>query len=249
MPQGLLVKGVKAAWRVQWELFMRELAPQSAGGSYSRPAYTFRGQIGDPDFPAEPGRYHVFVGNPCPWCHRVLLALAVLGLTPAVSFSMLVDDPERASRGGWVFEGRDPLFGCRDLRQAAGMGVAGGGKPAGETWPTGSPCPCHIHGQNVIQIAACAPLPCREVYTLLSPGFVGRCTAPLLVDTKARKIVCNESSLILRSLAGLRGWLGGTRVDLRPPELVADIDAWNDRLYEGLNNAVYRAGFATTQVC
>lgn len=30
-----------------------------------------------------------------------------------------VDDPERASRGGWVFDGRDPVFGCRDLRWAA----------------------------------------------------------------------------------------------------------------------------------
>ena len=30
---------------------------------------------------------------------------------------------------------------------------------------------------------------CREVYDLLSPGFTGRCTAPLLVDKKARRAV------------------------------------------------------------
>lgn len=29
-------------------------------------------------------RYHLFVGNPCPWCHRVLLALAVCGLEDVV---------------------------------------------------------------------------------------------------------------------------------------------------------------------
>ena len=48
----------------------------------------------------------------------MLLALAVLGLTPGISYSWLVDDPERASRGGWVFDGSrgDPLFGCSDLR-------------------------------------------------------------------------------------------------------------------------------------
>lgn len=68
----------------------------------------------------EPGRYHVYVGNACPWCHRVLLALAVTGLAgQAVGYSCATDDPERASRGGWVFEGRDPVFGCRDLRCVA----------------------------------------------------------------------------------------------------------------------------------
>jgi putative glutathione S-transferase len=36
----------------------------------------------------------------------------------------------------------------------------------------------------------CLPcLLCREVYDLLSPGFTGRCTAPLLVDKKARRAV------------------------------------------------------------
>ena len=68
---------------------------------------------------AEAGRYHVYLGNACPWCHRVLLALALRGLGGgAVTFSRAADDPERASRGGWVFDepGGDPLFGCRDLR-------------------------------------------------------------------------------------------------------------------------------------
>ena len=30
---------------------MRELAPQTKDGGYSRPQYTFTSQIGDPDFP------------------------------------------------------------------------------------------------------------------------------------------------------------------------------------------------------
>ena len=32
------------------------------------------------------------------------------------SFTRAVDDPERASRGGWVFDAPEPVFGCRDLR-------------------------------------------------------------------------------------------------------------------------------------
>ena len=64
----------------------------------------------------ESGRYHLYVGNACPWCHRVLLALIVRGVLPHISYTLAVDDPERASRGGWVFDTPEPVFGCKDLR-------------------------------------------------------------------------------------------------------------------------------------
>lgn len=40
----------------------------------------------------------------------------------------------------------------------------------------------------------------REVYELCSPGYRGRCTAPVMVDKKTRRIVNNESSDIIRML-------------------------------------------------
>lgn len=69
-----------------------------------------------------PRRYHLYVGNACPWCHRVLLALAILGLDRYITFTWLLDDAERASRGGWIFDpstGSDPVFGAKDLRCVA----------------------------------------------------------------------------------------------------------------------------------
>ena len=51
---------------------------------------------------------------------RVLLALILRGLTQHVSYTMAADDPERASRGGWVFNTPDPVFGKRDLRCPTG---------------------------------------------------------------------------------------------------------------------------------
>jgi putative glutathione S-transferase len=46
---------------------MAELAPQDKSGSYARPKYSFNGKIGeDAAFPDEAGRYHVYLGNPCP---------------------------------------------------------------------------------------------------------------------------------------------------------------------------------------
>lgn len=66
---------------------------------------------------AETGRYVLYVGNPCPWCHRAVLTLVLRGLTQHISIVNAVDDPERASRGGWVFDTPEPVFGCNDLRQ------------------------------------------------------------------------------------------------------------------------------------
>lgn len=117
VPQGLLVKGAKNGWKLAWQTMMKELAPQTADGSYSRPSYDFQARIGDPQFPVESGRYHVYVGNACPWCHRVVLALIVRGLTQHISMTWAADDPERASRGGWVFNSPEPVFGKNDLRQ------------------------------------------------------------------------------------------------------------------------------------
>jgi glutathionyl-hydroquinone reductase len=65
---------------------------------------------------AESGRYHLYVGNACPWCHRVLLVLILRGLLPHITVTFAVDDPERASRGGWVFDKPEEAFGCKDLR-------------------------------------------------------------------------------------------------------------------------------------
>lgn len=43
----------------------------------------------------------------------------MLGLEEYISFTWLLDDAERASRGGWVFDastGLDPVFNAKDLR-------------------------------------------------------------------------------------------------------------------------------------
>lgn len=87
----------------------------------------------------------------------------------------------------------------------------------------------------------------REVYQRDDPAVTTRVTVPLLWDRRQGRIVSNESAEIIRmfdtAFAGLTGQ-GGT---FRPAALAAEIDAANDRIYETLNNGVYRAGFATTQ--
>lgn len=64
---------------------------------------------------AASGRYRLYVGNACGWCHRVLLALAVRRLDAHIAVTPLADIPERARRGGWVMETPEPVFGATDL--------------------------------------------------------------------------------------------------------------------------------------
>lgn len=88
----------------------------------------------------------------------------------------------------------------------------------------------------------------HEIYTRADPNFTGRATVPVLWDRRLQTIVNNESADILRMLNSGFGALAKSELDLYPDDLAAEIDALNDRIYPRLNNGVYRAGFATTQV-
>lgn len=88
----------------------------------------------------------------------------------------------------------------------------------------------------------------HEIYAAADPTVSGRATVPVLWDKKQNTIVNNESADILRMLNSGFGDLASDEYDLYPEALRAEIDALNDYIYPRLNNGVYRAGFATTQL-
>jgi putative glutathione S-transferase len=207
--QGVIVKTATESWKFVWKRMMAELAPQDKAGNYQRQSYTFSTvseNTLDLSDSSSKGRYHLYVGNPCPWCHRALLAMQWLGLEDTIAVTRLEDNPQKASRGGWIFSQAQPdrvFGGCSDL---------------------------------------------RELYETLSPGYKGRCTAPLLVDTRTKKVVSNESSDMVRLFNNAaRRLRGNDDRDLYPAALAAEIDATNEWVYKLVNNGVYRCGFATTQ--
>lgn len=69
----------------------------------------------------------------------------------------------------------------------------------------------------------------------------------MLWDTKTKTIVNNESSEIIRLLNSEFDTWGDASIDLYPHDLAPEIDALNAKVYETVNNGVYRAGFATSQ--
>ena len=87
----------------------------------------------------------------------------------------------------------------------------------------------------------------HEIYTKADPKVNGRATVPVLWDTETGTIVSNESADIVRMMNSGFGALA-SGPDLYPAALADQIDALNDAIYPALNNGVYRAGFATTQL-
>lgn len=174
-------------------------------GAFVRQTSAFRETVtadGSSGFPAEPGRYHLYVSYACPWASRAIIFRKLKGLEDVIS--MTVVDPVRDELG-WKFfpEDPDPVNGFEYL---------------------------------------------SEAYLLTDPDFTDRVTVPVLWDKQQNRAVNNESSEIIRMLnTEFDEWAENPDLDLYPAELREEIDALNDRIYNSINNGVYRAGFATTQ--
>jgi putative glutathione S-transferase len=97
---GLLVDGV---WHDKW------YDTAESGGRFVRKESQFRewvtadgspGPSGEGGFPAEAGRYHLYVSLACPWAHRTLIIRALKGLEEMISVSVV----HWLMRGeGWTF--------------------------------------------------------------------------------------------------------------------------------------------------
>ena len=205
----------------------KNAAARRAKGEFVRGVSGFRHAIGDADFPAEPGRYHLFVALNCPWCHRVTLARSVLGLedsiTLDVAFPTRTDESDPAGPNLWEFN---------PTRKAT---------LTGETLPE---CTVETGTGQGYRLA-------KQIYQ--AEGSEEQ-SVPILYDKIAGRIVNNESAEIIRMLDRHAEALGSTlgndvRSRLRPDEADAqgEIDALNDLIYVGINNGAYKAGFSSDQ--
>jgi glutathionyl-hydroquinone reductase len=86
-----------------------------------------------------------------------------------------------------------------------------------------------------------------EVYLAAKADYSGRVTVPVLWDKKQNTIVSNESGDIIRMMNSAFNAFTPAQEDYYPEELRAEIDAVNTRVYDSINNGVYKAGFATDQ--
>ncbi|MEJ5218335.1 glutathione S-transferase C-terminal domain-containing protein [Cognatishimia sp. D5M38] len=196
-----------------------------ASGEFVRGVSGFRHAIGDPEFPPEPGRYHLFVALNCPWCHRVTLTRGVLGLAEAITMDVAFpnrtteDDPVGPNL--WEFSpGRKATLTGSELAEC--------------TLDTGT-------GQTY-RLA-------KQIYQ--AEGSDEQ-SVPILYDKVTHRIVNNESAEIIRMLDEHALALGSTHSfdqfpNLRPEGVIAEIDALNENIYVAINNGAYKAGFSSDQ--
>ncbi len=86
-----------------------------------------------------------------------------------------------------------------------------------------------------------------EIYTSADENYSGRVTVPVLWDKKTNTIVSNESSEIIRMFNSAFDGIGAVAGDYYPEQERDVIETLNERIYDTVNNGVYKAGFATTQ--
>ncbi len=106
---GLLVDGV---WHDTW------YDTKSTGGRFKRQESAFRDKItadGSSGYPAEAGRYHLYVSLACPWAHRTLVVRALKGLTDMIGVTVV--DSLMGENGWTLNEGSGPVAGITFLHQ------------------------------------------------------------------------------------------------------------------------------------
>jgi len=86
-----------------------------------------------------------------------------------------------------------------------------------------------------------------QLYLKADSNYQGRVTVPILWDKKTETIVNNESVEIIRIFNSAFNELTGNTDDYFPVELRDEIEEVNSRIYDTINNGVYKAGFATSQ--
>lgn len=202
---GQLVEG---HWSTEW------YDTKKTGGAFVRGESGFRnwitpdgaaGPTGEGGFPAEAGRYHLYVSYACPWAHRTLAFLALKGLKALISVSVV--SPKMPDETGWSFK-----------------------KAEGSTGDA-------VYGSDFLY----------QIYLKASPAHTGRVTVPVLWDKQRQTIVSNESAEIIRMFNSAFDAVTGNDDDYYPEALRPEIDAINKRVYDTVNNGVYKAGFATKQ--
>lgn len=198
-------------------------------GAFVRKDAAFRNWISEDSdrFKPESGRYHLYVSYACPWACRTLMFRKLKGLEDHIGLSIVHPTWQKTSdkdeHTGWVFvnENDAPLANCQ------GFG----------SFPCKDVIPDTVNNCKTI----------RQLYEL-SNDKDGKYSVPVLWDKKEKCIVSNESADIIRMFnSNFNKISSKPELDLYPEALRAKINETNDWVYNGINNGVYKCGFAKSQ--
>ena len=202
-------------------------------GAFKRPDATFRNhvKVGDPEFPPEAGRYHLYISNACPWANRCHTVMRMKGLEDVIGISVTHPtwartrpDDDSDKHVGWQF---------KDPSDPPVTGPTGFG-----SFSCQDSIPDTINGAKYV----------RDLYDMCGVEGSTKFTVPILWDTVKKTIVSNESSEIVKMLnKEFNAFAKNPDLDLDPEDLQAEQAEVNEWIYPHINNGVYRCGFAQSQ--
>ena len=216
---------IKAPLNTSIEEIQTNATKRRASGEFVRGVSGFRHAIGDPDFPPEKNRYHLFVAFNCPWCHRASLARNIRGLQSSITMDVVfpsrTETDDRAGPNLWQFA------------------------PERVAIATGAPlpeCTSETATEKSYRLI-------KEIYA--AEGSTEQ-SVPILYDKKAKRIVNNESAEIIRMLDSNANALGATvrqQAYLYPKDETQrnEVNILNKKIYTTINNGAYKAGFSSDQ--
>ena len=196
-----------------------------ARGEFVRGVSTARHWISDNgEFPVQTNRYHLIVAYNCPWCHRVLLGRAILGLEDAISVDVLYPNRSEADEplgdGLWKF--------CAEGQVSRSVSFV--------KFPSCTAGDPVLGGRKYV----------KEIYQ--DAGISDQTSVPILYDKHTNRVVNNESAEILRMMETVLLPLAKrSSLDLYSVDQRTEIDALNDWIYKDISNGSYKAGFSTSQ--
>jgi len=216
------------------------LEEATSTGHFVRTAAGFREIISSSHeiFQPAANRYHLYISYACPWANRCLAILYLKGLEHIIGVTVVHPtwqrtrpDNEEDKHCGWAFF---------DSATSAPLTTSAG---HGSFAPAGcSPDPSSVKAHFI-----------RDLYEA-SGDKLGKYSVPLLWDNQTNQVVNNESSEILRMFnqpgeSGFEQFAQGPFAshDFYPAHLREEIEAMNGWIYPGINDGVYKSGFARSQ--
>lgn len=108
---------VNGKWTKEWD----PVQAKDEKGGFQRQQSGFRGWLGSDEFPAEAGRYHLYIALICPWASRALALKNLKGIGDEL-LPVTITEPFLTDQG-WHFggfpgaSGADPVLGASYLHE------------------------------------------------------------------------------------------------------------------------------------
>jgi putative glutathione S-transferase len=194
--------------------------PKDKSGEFKRGQSQFRNFISrekGAEFPAEKGRYHLYVSYACPWAHRTLIVRKLKGLEDIIPFTSV----------HWHMQEKGWRFATKDDKDAPGENVVPDPVKGHEGY---------THLQNIyfaIDPEYAGRFTVPTLYDVKQGKIVSNESSEII-----RMMYTEFDNLIEEKFKN---------VILYPEDLKKRIDETNEWTYNDINNGVYKSGFATTQ--